>query len=163
MSTKPSRELVGDSRGGELEVRLVVAYKLGKAAVQLVGAAVLLAMLAGGLGDRLHELLVRMRVHATEAWSARLARWLLRQATPHRERIMTLALGLDGLLSAFEGYALHRRLPWARLLVVGLTAMLLPIEVYEIVRAPGVARLVLLLANALVVVALGLRARRAER
>jgi len=55
-------------------------------------------------------------------------------------------------LMGTEGLALHWRKPWARYFTIVATASLVPVEVYEIVRAVHVVRILVLLANLAVVV-----------
>jgi hypothetical protein len=52
---------------------------------------------------------------------------------------------------ATEGVGLYRRRRWARWFTIGATGSLMPLELYEIVRAPRPLRMVILLVNIAVV------------
>jgi uncharacterized membrane protein (DUF2068 family) len=60
------------------------------------------------------------------------------------------AFGYAALLGA-EGLALYWRKPWARWFTIIVTASLLPVEAYEIVRSVSLVRVLVLLANLAVV------------
>ena len=57
-----------------------------------------------------------------------------------------------GILMAAEGLALHFRKPWARWFTIVATSSLMPLELVEIVREPRPLRMLVLVANAAIVV-----------
>ena len=140
-------------------VRVIVLYKLAKAGVQLALAAILLLLLLAGLTAELHELAARLVAHAASAWSAALARALVRATTRGGVHVALAALLADAGLSFLEGWCLHRRLWWAPWLIVVLTGALLPFELFELLRRPHVGRALLFAANLTIV---GYLARRAS-
>jgi uncharacterized membrane protein (DUF2068 family) len=134
-------------------------YKFGKGGLQLFATVLVFALLARGSAiEHLTTFLHTVRQHLVGAWSLRAADALIRVTTPHRLHILGAALGLDGLLSAVEGYALHRRHWWGPWLVVVATASLVPYEVLELRRHLHMGRIVLLVLNLGIVVYLGRRA-----
>ena len=73
------------------------------------------------------------------------------------------ALLLDGMLTACEGWALHRRFVWAPWLVVVATGSPMPFEVVELVRRPQALRLTVFVINLTIVCYLAGRATREVR
>jgi len=61
------------------------------------------------------------------------------------------AFGYAALMAA-EGVALYLRRAWARWFTIGATSSLMPIELYEILRAPRILRVLVFLLNVAVVV-----------
>jgi len=73
------------------------------------------------------------------------------------------ALLFDGVLTACEGWALHRRFWWAPWLVVVATGSPMPIEIVEIVQRPHAVRLGVFVINLTIVCYLAARAMREIR
>lgn len=96
-------------------------------------------------------------------WSATLADALLSLASAGHLHLVSLGLALDAGLTLFEGWALHRRLPWAPFLVVGATAAFVPFELTSLLRRVDAGRLLILSANLAVVAFLLSRAMRERR
>ena len=48
-------------------------------------------------------------------------------------------------MMALEGVGLYLRRRWARWFTIGATSSLIPVEVYEIAREPGLVRVLILL------------------
>jgi uncharacterized membrane protein (DUF2068 family) len=61
------------------------------------------------------------------------------------------AFGYAALMGT-EGIGLYLRKPWSRWFTIGATSSLIPIEIYEIVRAPHAVRVLVFVANAAIVV-----------
>jgi uncharacterized membrane protein (DUF2068 family) len=147
-------------------LRLIVFYKLGKAALELALSAIVALLARLGLAGRVEGLAIELRDQLAHAWSNWLARTLL-SASGHL-RLVVAALAFDGALSLAEGLALRRGLDWGAWLVVGATSLLLPIEVVELARRPRATRVLLLFANLAVLAylvrrELGRRRARRER
>jgi uncharacterized membrane protein (DUF2068 family) len=163
MADHPVDPKLGPPRRREVGVSLIVAYKLGKAALE--GAAALALQLANALGTaaRLdaHARAVAEQLAGTR--SAALARLVEQLVSPARLRFVILALALDAALSAVEGWALHRRFAWAPWLIVVATGSLLPLEAIHLVRHPRPARALVLAINAAAVAYLVVRALRDRR
>jgi len=141
-------------------LRAIIAYKSIKAALQLSIALLLLVCLPLGLPHRLLHLAGWLRYHITQGWAARLAEWIVAGSTGHRILLSIAALGVDGLVTGVEAWALHTGRAWGAWLVVGTAAALLPFEVYEFVRVPHWPRALIFVLNLLIV---GYVARRAWR
>jgi len=145
-------------------LRLIVAYKLVKAAVALgVAAWILLApeaalQVASTVASDLSE-------HG--ATLTRVGRWLGMHLTARNEHGAALLAALDGVASLVEGLLLSSGRAWGEWLVLASLAALVPLEVAALVHRPSAARAGILLVNLLVVaylarLLLGARADRAE-
>ena len=135
VTTTPSRGL-----------SVVVAYKLGKAAIELM-AVVAVLVLHAALGWDAGALSARIERHWLHGIGAVLADLVRLVARTGDARLIVVALAGDALTSAVEGMLLWRGYSWARWVVLGSTGLPLPWELARLVRQPSVARLVLLLVN----------------
>lgn len=141
----------GIPRSDAIGLRLIVAYKIVKAIIELLVGAALLLVGSAGLAEGLGTLAGVMRRHVTEAWSIALAERLMHASAGHPVFVVVTALTTDGTVTLIEGWALHRRYRWSGWLVVAATALFLPFEVVMIIRHPSAGHVVLLLVNALIV------------
>jgi uncharacterized membrane protein (DUF2068 family) len=144
----------------EVGVGLIVAYKLSKAALQLVAAIAIGVALLDGETQRLHEAAARAVEHATSGWSLHLARLSVAATTTRHLHIAVLALALDGSLTLVEGWSLHRRYSWGPWLIVVATSGAVPFEVASLAKEVQPARLAVLILNIVLVLYLLLRALR---
>ena len=135
-----------------LGLRLIVGYKLLKALAEVAVGVVLLSPESAGVTADMHGFAIHLQHHAAEGWSLALAGQLVHVTIERNVTMVGLAMFLDGLLSAIEGCALHRRYRWSRWFIVGTTSCLLPFEAVELVRRLSAGRLSLLAMNALIVV-----------
>ncbi|MCB9569438.1 MAG: DUF2127 domain-containing protein [Myxococcales bacterium] len=147
----------------ERAYRAVVAYKLGKAALEVAGAILLAALDLLGAAAHLHELALGLRGHVVNHLSALLVDLLARATSPRIVLFTGVALAIDGLLSGVEGWCLHRRYHWAPWVVVASSGLLIPPEVIELIKHPHLGRALLLALNLAVVVILARRAIRERR
>lgn len=147
--------------GRDVGLRLIVAYKVAKAVLE-IAFGVALVVFATKATDELRSIAIDVRDHGTAAWSVSLADRVVRAATRRHLFVVAVASLLDGVVTAIEGWALHRRYRWAPWLVIGLTSCLLPFEVFALVRHVTAGRATLLLVNAAIVVYL-LRREHRER
>jgi uncharacterized membrane protein (DUF2068 family) len=133
-------------------VRIIIAYKLAKAILQVAAALLLFYGATHGLAAALAEFAENLREHAVHAWSNVVAAALLR-FTKGRHSLWLAAYALlgDALLSAFEAWALWRGFAWGSWLIVGATACLLPFEIHALARHIRVGRVVLFLVNLAIV------------
>ena len=128
-------------------VRVIVVYKIAKAAGQVVLAiAIMLLVLTGSVG-KAHELAAALKDHLVHHWSIRLAELMMRSLTATRLWWVVAALVGDAAVSALEGWALARGFTWAALLVVAATSLLLPVEIIELSYRTTAGRVVLFLVN----------------
>jgi uncharacterized membrane protein (DUF2068 family) len=140
---------------------MVIAYKIGKAALQIPAGLLLAYGATHGLEATLGALAEALRRHALHAWSERAAAALVRAARSSRDLgLLAAALGVDGVVSLLEGWVLLRGYRWGPWVVVGATGAFLPYELVSLPRHLHAGRVILLVANAAVVVYLGRRARR---
>jgi uncharacterized membrane protein (DUF2068 family) len=154
---------MGQERRRETGVRLILVYKIGKAAAWLLLATALGLLATTGRLGHFRALAATLREHVASRWSLLLADWLLRALSPRGVRLVELGLVTDGLLTALEGWALWRGHRWGAWLVLLASTAPLPFEVYELGRHPSLWRLALLLANAAVVAYLARWLRRHHR
>ena len=119
---------------------------------ELILGVSLLFLGSAALTEELKAVAVVVRHHVAEAWSIELANRLVYAATERNLLVTVLALSCDGALSFVEGWALYRRYRWARWLVVGATACLLPVEGVALARHFSATRISLLCVNALIVI-----------
>jgi uncharacterized membrane protein (DUF2068 family) len=141
-------------------VRAITAYKTVKAAAELFLALLLVVLLPFGLPDALAALCASLQRHVTHAWASNLAALIESGSNRHGIVLGSIALGLDGSLTAIEAWALRARHWWGPWLVVAATGALLPFEVYELAREPRASRALLLFVNLAIVVYLAWRATR---
>jgi len=142
----------------EAGLRLIILYKLVKAAFGLGFAVVLWGLVLEGETDKLADVVLQVRHHLTAAWSLELVDALVNAADRHHVEFFAAALTLDGAFTLFEWYALHTGRPWGEWLVVIATGSLVPFEIVAIVRHKRLGRVVLLLLNVAIVAYLARRA-----
>jgi uncharacterized membrane protein (DUF2068 family) len=141
-------------------LRMVIAYKLGKALLQIPAGLLLAYGARHGLEATLGALAEALRRHAVHAWSERAAAALIHAAGSPRElRLMAAALGVDGVVSFLEGWVLLRGYRWGPWVVVGATGVFIPYELLSLPHHLHAGRIVLLAINCAVVVYLARRAR----
>jgi uncharacterized membrane protein (DUF2068 family) len=135
----------------EHALRLIILYKLAKAAIGLGFAAVLWGFVIEGDTDKLVDVVEAFRHHLTAAWSLELVNAIVSATDRHHIEFFAAALTLDGSFTLFEWYALHTGRPWGEWLVVIATSSLIPFELVAIVRHRRLGRVVLLLVNLVIV------------
>jgi uncharacterized membrane protein (DUF2068 family) len=130
----------------------IIVYKLTKSVVQAVLGVAGIWLIASGAEAGVATLAEFLLEHFTGAWALRVATVLVRAATKGHLRILAFALLGDAVLSGCEGLALRAGRWWAPWLVVIATALLLPVELWEIFRRPAWGRVAILAINLAVVV-----------
>lgn len=128
-------------------VRLIVLYKLGKSALFAALATTMVVLIALGYVDRAHELAAAVRDQAVHHWSVKLAELAMGWLTIGRVWWIVAALLGDSVISAIEGWALHRGYSWAAWLVVAATSLLLPVEIIEMSYRTTPGRVLLFFIN----------------
>jgi uncharacterized membrane protein (DUF2068 family) len=147
----------------EAALRAVITYKWVKGAAELLLFLGLALTLAFGWNDDLAEWAHEFRNNSTRAYAVLLGRALDQATTPRGLHITLAALLVDGTLTLFEGWALHRRRPWGAWVVVGVTGSLLPFEVFEMFHRFRWTRMAVLVVNVAVVAFLIVHARAQAR
>jgi uncharacterized membrane protein (DUF2068 family) len=132
-------------------IRLILAFKLGKAALWLALAAVLGVLISTGRLEAFRDVALELRAHVASRWSLLLGRALASALSARGLRFIEVGLALDGLISLVEAWALWRGHRWAFWLVAAASALPVPIEAWELLRRPSPWRALLLLANLAVV------------
>jgi len=143
----------------EAALRAVITYKWVKGAAELLLFLALALTLAFGWKDELSDWAHEFRNSSTRAYAVLLGRALEKATSPRGLHITMAALLVDGLVTLFEGWALHRRRPWGPWVVVGVTGALLPFEIFEMVHHFRWIRLLVVLVNLAVVAFLIVHAR----
>ena len=131
--------------------RAIVLYKTAKAIVQIIVAIILSILITSGAWHRAHELAEALREHVVHHWSIRVAEFLMRSLTPHRLWWLVAAATGDALISGIEGWAMARGYAWGAWMVVGATALLLPLEIIELAHKLTFGRVFLFSLNLLIV------------
>jgi uncharacterized membrane protein (DUF2068 family) len=137
--------------GGEGTLRLIIAYKLGRAALSFLGGVTLLGLAVTGAAGPLHVAAARLHEHAASGIALSISSALLSAVDPKHVVVVAGALLLDAATLFVEGWALHRRLRWAVWVVVIAAAAMLPFEVVALATRASAVRALLLLGNILVV------------
>ena len=144
----------------DLGIRLILLYKVAKAAVQMALAVALVALATSGDIATVREWAAQARAHVASRLSLLLGRAVGALVSERGLHVLEIGLVLDAIVSAVEGWSLWRGYRWAAWLVVLATASPLPFEVEEIVRTHRASRIVLVAVNTAVVVYLALRIAR---
>jgi uncharacterized membrane protein (DUF2068 family) len=132
-------------------LRLILAYKAVKAAAELAAVAVVVALAASGRLAEVRAVARAWQEHVGNHLVIALGRALASLLSAQGLHWLELGLGLDALLSAFEGFTLWRGYAWAPWVVAGATAVPIPFELLQMLRRPRPSRVALLVLNAIVV------------
>jgi uncharacterized membrane protein (DUF2068 family) len=128
--------------------RLIIGYKFCKAAL-MFGVALWLTT-APGAAFRTLELLARELADGGTAF-ARAGHWIQEHLTSTFVLRGALLAWLDCISSALEAVLLLSGKTWAHWIVILGLAALLPFEFLAIVHRPGIGKLLVLVANVLIV------------
>jgi uncharacterized membrane protein (DUF2068 family) len=144
-------------------VWLVLAYKGGKSALWLVLATVLGVMATTGRIDHFRELAAALHDDLVSRWSIELAQLAIDALSPRGLRLVELGLASDAAITLLEFWALWRGQRWGTWLVLGASALPLPLETWAVWRHASPWRALLLAANVAVVLYLARWLRRHHR
>lgn len=147
----------GSTRRGDTGVRLIMAYKLVKGGLALALSMTLGILLAAGATEPLRAVAANMPHHFAGAWSIALAKLLLSATEPQHLFLVAVALGVDGVFTLVEGWALRRGHWWGPWLVLITTSSLLPFEVVALVHKVHAGRVIVLVLNVAIVAYLAWR------
>jgi uncharacterized membrane protein (DUF2068 family) len=139
-------------------VRVIVLYKYLKAIGEVLLAIAILIMVVTGYVTRAYELAAAMRDEMLHHWSIKLAELLMHSLTATRLWWVVAALFGDAIVSAVEGWALHKGYHWAAWLVVAATSLLLPVEIIELSYKTTGGRFLIFAINLTIVIYLMKRA-----
>lgn len=132
-------------------IRLILAYKLGKAALWVTLATVLGLLVSTGRLEPFRAMADELQTHVASRWSLLLGRALVSALSVKGLRFIELGLALDGIVSVVEAWALWRGHRWGPWLVAVASALPVPFELWELVRRPSPWRALLLAVNLAVV------------
>lgn len=140
-----------EAEGSGLGYRVIGAMKLGSAL--LLGAAGfgIFRLLNKDLGDALEYFATRLHLDPENRLVHEAAAKLGGIDQSHLKAIGAGTF-FYSLLEGLEGVGLLLRRRWAEYLTVVATGLLLPLEVYEIVRKPNALRVAVLLVNLIILV-----------
>lgn len=145
-----------------LGLRIIIVYKLAKAAFSAgVGVAALILLHAGAEAAAA-TLAQELLDHSTREWALKGATLIVLAGTSRHVVIAAVAGFADSATSLLEGIALRNGAWWGPWLVVAATGALLPWELAEVIRRPGWIRLLIFAVNLAVVLYLLGRARREQ-
>jgi len=144
-------------------VWLVLGYKGAKAALWLALATALGVMATTGRMDHFRELAAALHEHLASRWSIELAQVVVDAISPRGLRLVEVGLASDAAITLVEVWALWRGHRWGAWLVLGASALPLPLEALGLWRHPSPLRGALLLANGAVVLYLARWLRRHHR
>ncbi len=126
-------------------------YKAVKAVAEAAVAVGLVVLAATGELDVLRAVAHHLRADFASHWSLRLGRVLGALLSERGFHLLELGMALDAVVSAIEGWCLWRGYAWGEWVVVGATAIPLPLEVVAIVRHVRFWRVALAIVNGAVV------------
>jgi uncharacterized membrane protein (DUF2068 family) len=132
-------------------LRWIIAFKAAKAiALTTLGVALLTTRRSDPV-----DLVIRLALAIHLPLTSRVfdrAIAVLSDLTISKQTTLALTAFAYAILMGTEGVALYLRKPWARWFTIIATSSLIPVEIYEIVRKPDPARVVVLVTNAAIVV-----------
>lgn len=135
-------------------LKLIIAYKALKAPVMLAVAIWLTVAPLQAL--EIVEWIAEELSSARSLWSP-VGNWIAHHLSLRSVRGGAALAWLDGLWTAAEAVLLVLRKPWSEWLVAIGLGSLLPFELVSVMRKPSIARLAVLVINALIVAYLVLR------
>jgi uncharacterized membrane protein (DUF2068 family) len=132
-----------------LGFRVIVGYKFVKAAIML-GVAIWLTAVPGSA----YRTLVELARELAEGGAAfgRLGHWIQHHLSSTFMVRGAILAWLDSLSSALEATLLLSGKPWAHWIVILGLACLLPFEILSLEHRPGIAKVLVLIANVAIVV-----------
>lgn len=131
-------------------LRLIAVFKFLKAASLIALSIGVFRIMHQDIGMRMERWIMAMRL---DPLNRRVEMLIARISTLSPEQVKKL--GLVGLVYAglflVEGTGLWLQRRWGEWATVVITGLLIPVEVYEIFRHPGVTKVVVLIVNVAVV------------
>ena len=121
-------------------------FKMVKAAALVLAGVGAFSLLRTSTETRLREWLADFSIRAGSRIVERLLH-LLNVASPRQMTALALASVCYGLMFAVEGVGLWLERRWAEYLTIVATGSLIPFEIYELVRAISVVRVLALVVN----------------
>lgn len=132
-------------------LRLIIAYKLGRAALSLLAGLGLVVLAAMGWEAPLQRLSSQLHAHAASALAVMLTGLLESASQARHSLLLGAALVLDAGVAFVEGWSLQRGWRWGPWFVVAASSALLPFELGSLVKAVSWPRAAMLLLNLAIV------------
>jgi uncharacterized membrane protein (DUF2068 family) len=129
----------------------IIAFKAVKTAILTVGGIALLSFRRTDPVDVVVRLALDLHVPLTSRLLNRLLA-SVSDLTVSRQTALAITAFAYAVLMGSEGISLYLRKPWARWFTIIASSSLIPLEVYEIVRAVRPIRIAVLLANLAIVI-----------
>lgn len=143
-----SNHMARDDDRQHLGFRLIIGYKFVKAAMMFCVA--LWLTVAPGAAYRTLDFLARELAEGGAAF-ARAGQWIHAHLSSGMVLRGALLAWLDSLSTAVEGFLLLSGKAWAEWIVILGLACLIPYEIVSIAHRPGVGKVAVLAANALII------------
>jgi uncharacterized membrane protein (DUF2068 family) len=147
----------------DLGTNLIVTYKGVKALVELALLLGIVALARGGEHGTARALARSVREHLASGWSVAVSHAVRLLASQRGMHLLELGLSADALLTGLEGWSLWKGYRWSAWLVVCVTLIPIPWELWEIGRRGSWARVAIAAANLAVVGYLAWRIARSDR
>ena len=135
----------------EPALKLIIAWKVGRAVLSLLAGIAIVVLLAAGLDGPLRELVGRVHEHVVSQLALWVVKLVMSAIEPGHIVVVAAGLILDAGVVFVEGWALWKGYRWGAWLVVVATAVLVPFEVVAIIDHVSVVRLVVLALNLAIV------------
>jgi len=129
----------------------IIAFKAVKTAILTAGGIALLSFRRTDPVDVVVRLALDLHVPLTSRLLNRLLA-SVSNLTVSRQTALAITAFAYAVLMGSEGISLYLRKPWARWFTIIASSSLIPLEVYEIVRAVRPIRIAVLLANLAIVI-----------
>ena len=139
-------------------IRWIALFKLFKAFVLAAVMAASFTLIRHEPTQILTRWALSFHVDPENSYVHTLLSWLLRIDVKQLE-LFAVGTGLYALMFAVEGVGLWLLKPWAEYLTILSTALLLPLEGYEIVHRPSLTKCAVLVINVVIVACLVERVR----
>jgi uncharacterized membrane protein (DUF2068 family) len=138
-------------------VTLIIFYKVFRCLAVWLAAILLATYISTQRIQALRDLIDALTAHLTSGMGNELGHWAERALVAKNAWLVIAGLGVDGAFTLLEAVALIGGYDWGPWLVVIGTSAFLPFEALAWTRHPSIARALLLVLNALVVVYLARR------
>jgi uncharacterized membrane protein (DUF2068 family) len=159
MATTSSEVEARKGHGSSTGILLIGSFKLLKG-IMLVAAGIgALKLLHGNVADTVEHWIEVLRVDPENKYIHGLLGKVL-SITPAQLKALSVGTFFYAALLLTEGIGLLMRKHWAEYFTVISTAALIPLEIYELAKHFTVAKVMVLLVNAVIVVYLIVRLRR---
>lgn len=150
---------LGDVVAHELErpdfgLRLIIILKVLKGGLLLLVGLAALALIRHDLGADAHKIVEHFHWDVNGKW----IHWALEKVaviTPGQLKLIGGGAMVYSAILLVEAWGLHKRRTWAEYMTIGVTALFIPVEIYELIEKQTIRMALVLLMNVAIVVYLG--------